>query len=150
MTFPEVTGTDLLGVKVAFPADMGTLPALVVVAFDQKQRDDVESWLPFIAALEERGRVRGRLLAVLSGGMKLLRGAILKAARGAAANDAQRASSILAFTDVDAFCAALDISDRHAVGVYLVLPGGAVAAHANGPFDPAAGTRLEQRLSTPA
>ncbi|GAC1402112.1 MAG: hypothetical protein NVSMB64_01360 [Candidatus Velthaea sp.] len=146
MTFPAIAGENLLGAKVAFPGEIGSLPVLAVVAFDLKQRAEVESWLPFIEGLQQQGAVRVRLFAVLSRGMKLLRGPIVKAFRGAAVQAAQREATVLVFDDVDAFCSALEIVDRGAVQVFLVAAGGTVVARANGPFAAEAGTRLRERL----
>lgn len=50
--FPRVSGTNLLDEKITFPDDLIGRPALILVAFKQRQQFDVNTWLDRIPDIE--------------------------------------------------------------------------------------------------
>jgi hypothetical protein len=90
--------------------------------------------------------VRARLFAVLGSGAKIMRGVILGGLRTALATPELRASTIVVFTDVDAFCRALGVTDRKELGVSLVDGDGRIVWRGSGPYTDAAGAALTEAL----
>jgi hypothetical protein len=145
--FPSLTGEAVDGTPFAAPADFAHVRTVVMTAFALESRAQVESWGPYIDALV-RGRpdVRARLFAVLGTGAKIMRGVILGGLRTALAAPELRASTIVVFTDVDAFCRALGVSERKELGVFLVDGDGRIVWRGSGPYTDAAGAALTEAL----
>jgi hypothetical protein len=146
MQFPAVEGDNLLGTHFTFPADFDGGPTIAIVAFDQASGPHVASWLPFIDGYAANGCARGRLFGILGTSMRLMKTMVDVALRKAAADPAAREATIPLFVDIDAFCAALAITDRRTVSVFVVEPGGEIVARATGAYSDAAGDALRDRL----
>ena len=145
--FPSLTGEAVDGTPFVAPADFARVRTVAMTAFALESRAQVESWGPYIDALV-RGRpdVRARLFAVLGTGAKIMRGVILGGLRTALAAPELRASTIVVFTDVDAFCRALGVTDRKNLCVFLVDGDGRIVWRGSGPYTDAAGAALTEAL----
>lgn len=133
--FPAFSAEALDGTAYVAPRDFAGARNVIVVGFALEQRGEIESWGRYLDALV-RGRsdVRARLYALLGGGAKMMRGVILSAMRKALPQPELRASTIVHFTDVDAFCRAAGITDRKHLALFVVDPDGAIAWRGSGAY----------------
>ncbi len=46
--FPTITAENLNKVEMTLPQDFGARRSIVMIAYTQKQQDDVNTWLPFL------------------------------------------------------------------------------------------------------
>jgi len=146
--FPNLTGEAVDGTPFVGPADFAPGRTIAMTAFALESRAEVESWGPYIDALvRSRSDVRARLFAVLGAGAKMMRGVILGGLRSALTAPELRASTVVVFTDVDAFCRALGVTDRKTLGVFLVEEDGRIAWRGSGAYTAAAGAALTAALS---
>ncbi|MFK7759550.1 MAG: hypothetical protein AB8C13_06360 [Phycisphaerales bacterium] len=119
--FPEITAKNLNGDEVTLPNDLGGNPAIVLVAFKQKQQMNVNTWLFQLERIEsmiEGVRVIetptisskrwGWMAGFIDGGM-----------RSGIPDYEARARTITLFTDVGAFTDALEIESRDII--YAVI-----------------------------
>lgn len=125
--FPAVEGEALDGTRFAAPADFAGARTVVLIAFGIEQRAEIEAWLPELEPiLRGRPGVRARLLVALGRGMSMMRGMIVGGLKNAVPEPHLRASTIPLFTDVDALCRSLAITDRAHVAAFVVAADGVV------------------------
>jgi hypothetical protein len=145
--FPAVTGEAVDGTPFA-AGDLAGVRTIAFAGFAIEHRPQVESWVPFLdPLLRSRTDLRGRLFAVLSPKPKVVRAMLLAALRRAIRAPEQRASTIVLFTDIDAFCSALGIADRAHLAIFLLDETGRVAWRATGAFSADAGASLSDALA---
>jgi hypothetical protein len=145
--FPAVTGEAVDGTPFA-AGDLAGIRTIGFAGFAIEHRPEAESWVPFLdPLLRSRTDLRGRLFAVLSPKPKVVRSMLLAALRKAIRAPEQRASTIVLFTDVDAFCGALGIADRTRLAVFLLDETGRVTWRASGPFSADVGASLSDALA---
>lgn len=149
--FPRITGENLLRQPVRFPEDIRGRPTLVLVAFFREQQIDVNTWLDEQAALE--ARLPGlRLIetpTISSGRWGLAADFIDGAMRSGIPDPAARERTITFYTDVDAFCRALDLPTTGTIYAVLLDERTRVLAVEPGPFTQAALDRLAGALPAP-
>jgi hypothetical protein len=150
MQFPTVEGENLAGRRVSFPLDFAGSRTIALVAFDPKQRTDLDTWVPFIERLARTSSVRGLAFAVLSRAMVKMSVALVTAMRKAAPSPEAREVTVALFVDLEEFCVALDISDRRQIHAFVIEGDGSVGAHQVGPYDDAAGAAIEALVKEPA
>jgi hypothetical protein len=145
--FPAVTGEAVDGTPFA-AGDLAGLRTIAFAGFGIEHRGEVESWVPFLdPLLRSRSDLRGRLFAVLSPKPKVVRAMLLAALRKAVRAPEQRASTIVLFTDVNAFCGALGIADRTHLAVFVLDEAGAVVWRAAGAYSAELGASLTDALA---
>ncbi len=149
MRFPEVAGENLAGQPFLFPRDFHGARTIALVAFDLRQRDDLETWVPFIDRFARTGAARGRLFPVLSRSLRMMRRMVATTMRKGAPSAESREATIPLFVDVDEFCLALDIADRTSIHVFVVESDGSISAHRIGPCDASAGGAIEAHIGRP-
>lgn len=147
MRFPEAEGENLAGQPFVYPRDFAGARTIALVAFDLKQRADLETWVPFVDRFARSGVARGRVFPALSRSMRMMKRMIVSTMRSGAPSAQAREATIPLFVDLDEFCAALDITDRGRVHAFVVEPDGTISAHRGGPFDPSAGAELEAHVT---
>lgn len=147
MHFPDVQGESLAGQPCSFPRDFGGGRTIALVAFDLKQRADLETWIPFVDEWVRRDAVRGRLFAALPRSMRMMKGMIVATLRKDAPSRETREAMIPLFVDIDEFCASLGIADRRSIHIFVVESDGLVSARRQGPFTADAGTAIESAIS---
>jgi hypothetical protein len=150
MYFPEVQGENLAGQPVSFPDDFRGSRTIVLVAFDFKQRADLDTWGPFIDRIARGDGTRARLFPVLPRAMRMMEKMIVMTLRKDAAEPAAREATVPLFVDVDEFCLALGIADRDLVHTFVVVEDGSVSLHCAGLYDDAAGRLIEAHVAKPA
>jgi hypothetical protein len=146
MRFPDAEGENLAGQPFVFPRDFSGGRTIALVAFDFKQRDELETWVPFIDGFARTGAARGRLFPTLPRSMQMMKRVIAATMRKDAATAEAREATIPLFVDVDEFCATLGIVDRGRIHAFVVETEGLIRAHHIGPYDAFAGAALETHL----
>jgi hypothetical protein len=150
MYFPEVQGENLAGQLLSFPADFYGSRTIVLVAFDFKQRADIDTWAPFIDHIARVEGARARLFPVLPRAMRMMEKMIVMTLRKDASEPAAREATVPLFVDLDEFCGALDIADRDFIHTFVVAEDGSIRAHIAGLYDDAAGRAIEAHVKNPA
>ena len=149
MHFPEVQGENLAGQPLSFPDDFHGSRTIVLVAFDFKQRADLDTWAPFIGRVARGDGARARLFPVLPRAMRKVEKMIVMTLRKDAAEPAAREATVPLFVDVDEFCLALGIADRDLIHTFVVVEDGSISAHFSGLYDEAAGQSIEAHVAKP-
>jgi hypothetical protein len=147
MRFPEVEGENLAGQAFMYPRDFDGARTIALVAFDLKQRTELETWVPFIDRFARTGIARGRMFPALSRSMRMMKRMIVSTMRSGAPSPEAREATVPLFVDIDEFCAALEITDRRRVHAFVVESDGSISAHRSGPYDESAGAELEARVT---
>jgi hypothetical protein len=150
MYFPEVQGENLAGEPLSFPDDFHGRRTIVLVAFDFKQRADLDTWAPFVERIALGNGARARLFPVLPRAMRMMEKMIVTTLRKDAAEPAAREATVPLFVDIDEFCDALEISDRDLIHTFVVVEDGSIRAHLTGLYDDAAGRLIEAHVTNPA
>ncbi len=149
MIFPNVEGENLDGQLFTFPRDFSAR-TIAIVAFDFKQRGELESWVPFVDRYARAGTVHGRVFPVISRSMRTMKSVILTTMRKTVPTPEARAATVPLFLDIDEFCGTLGIGDRRAIHVYVLEPSGAVVEHQAGAFTDSAAAALEVHVKKTA
>jgi hypothetical protein len=146
MQFPDVAGENLAGQVLSFPRDFGGARTIALVAFDLKQRADLETWVPFIDRFARGGTARGRLFPTLPRSMRIMKRMIVATMRKGAPTIEAREATVPLFVDVDEFCQQLDIADRSNIHAFVVESDGSISEHRVGPYTAVAGAAIEALL----
>lgn len=131
--FPIVSGINLHGDTVAIPAELEGERRIVVVAFEQQQQRDVDTW---IGALEGDLRADPNLklyeLPVIYEGSAAFRFWVNNGMRSGITDDLARHRTITVYTDRDAFYAALGVR-QNSITTFVIDKSGAILWRADGP-----------------
>jgi hypothetical protein len=146
MYFPEVQGESLAGQLLSFPNDFVGSHTIALVAFDFKQRADIDTWAPFIDRIARNDGARAKLFAVLPRAMRMMEKMIVTALRKDIEEPAAREVTVPLFVDLDEFCGALEIGDRDLIHTFVVAADGSIRAHVSGLFDEAAARKIEAHV----
>jgi hypothetical protein len=146
MRFPQVEGENLAGQQFVYPRDFRGARTIALVAFDLKQRGDLETWVPFIDRFARTGIVRGRVFPTLSRSLRMMKRMIVSTMRQGAPTIEAREATVPIFVELDEFCAALSIADRSNIHAFVVEADGAVSEHWIGRFSERAGAAIEAHV----
>jgi hypothetical protein len=149
MYFPEVQGENLAGQPLSFPDDFRGSHTIALIAFDFKQRADIDTWAPFINRIARNDGPRARLFPVLPRAMRMMEKMIVMTLCKDVAEPAAREATVPLFVDLDEFCSALAIVDRDLIHTFVVAADGSIRAHITGLFDEAAGRAIEAHVGRP-
>lgn len=144
--FPSLSGEALDGTAFDAARDLAGARTIALFGFAIEQRAEIEAWATVLDPLVRDGGLRARLFVALGRGMAMMRGMIAGAMRAAIADPNLRASTVLAFTDVDRLCADLGVGDRAHVAVVLVEADGTIGWRGSGPPSEALTAELTSRL----
>ncbi len=148
--FPTVVGTNLAGTSMRLPDQLGARLNLLLIAFRQVQQADVDTWLPYTAALElRRPDVHAYELPVLSAAYRLARPFIDGGMRAAIGDPTVRARTITLYLDKAAFRAALGVPSEDRIHVRLIDLAGATHWRSDGCWDAAKAAALDAVLEAP-
>jgi len=143
LTFPTVEAQNLLDEPVVLPDDLLGSPAVVHVAFFQKQQELVNTWLGEMGRIEEAfAGVRVIETPVIKGRWAMMAGFIDNGMRSGILEQEARARTITLFTDTRDFREALDLPTDRDVYTLLLDPEGRVLATEPGVFSEGAMQRL--------
>lgn len=143
LMFPSVNAQNLLDEPVALPDDLLGAPAVVHVAFFQKQQELVNTWLAEMGRIEQAfAGVRVIETPVIKGRWAMMAGFIDNGMRSGILEQEARARTITLFTDTRDFRAALDLPTDRDVYTLLLDADGRVLATEPGVFSEKAMQRL--------
>ncbi|TFG70030.1 MAG: hypothetical protein E4H27_06465 [Anaerolineales bacterium] len=145
--FPVVKGSNLQRKKLVLPQDFQGEFNLVLVAFQQWQQSQVETWIPLTSQLEKTypGLATYELPTIQTRG-KLFRTFINEGMRAGIPNPLTRERTITLYLDKIAFRQALEIAAENAIAILLLNRTGKVLWRDDGAFNPEKGESLESAL----
>lgn len=145
--FPTVTGSSLSQTEHTLPGTLVHPRNLLLIAFKQRQQDDVDSWLPVAAELAAEFPDLGVYeLPVISRAYRPVSGFIDGGMRAGIPDLAVRDATITLYIDRGAFARALAIESFDAIAPMLVTPSGSVLWRSVGRMTDAAVAELLQIL----
>ena len=135
MQFPRVTGSNLHRKKVSLPQDLEGELHLVLIAFQQWQQAQIDTWLPFARQLEESNPgVRYYELPTIQRLNVLARTFINEGMRAGLPDPVVRERTITLYLDKDEFRQALQLPHEDDIFVLLLDSSGQVLWRAEGAF----------------
>jgi hypothetical protein len=149
--FPTVRAESLERQPYELPKGLDGRFNVVVIAYRRPQQADVDTWMPYLNALEARDpRVRWWELPTISETTGLFIGWWIDGGMRAGIPDrAQRARTITLYLDKARFRASLRLPDSDAtIHTLLIDKEGRVLWRFDGPFTAAAGAALDARLKS--
>ena len=152
MLFPNVSGANLKREKLSLPEDFSGELVIALVAFQQWQQRQVDTWLPFAEQLEqEYAGVRYYELPVIRRMNILSRTFINEGMRAGIPNPKARERTVTLYLDKTNFRAALGIPHEQSICVLLLTSAGKVLWKTEGEFTTEKGealrTALEENLN---
>ena len=152
MLFPNVSGANLKREKLSLPEDFASELVIALVAFQQWQQRQVDTWLPFAEQLEqEYAGVRYYELPVIRRMNILSRTFINEGMRAGIPNPKARERTVTLYLDKTNFRAALGIPHEQSICVLLLTSAGKVLWKTEGEFTTEKGealrTALEENLN---
>jgi hypothetical protein len=143
MQFPAVTGSNLQRKKLNLPQDFEGQQNLVLIAFQQWQQSQVDTWLPFARQLEEtHPGVRYYELPTIRRLNALSRTFVNEGMRAGIPDPVARERTITLYLDKNAFRQALQLPGEDDIYVLLLDSQGTVLWQAEGGFTPEKGDSL--------
>jgi hypothetical protein len=121
MQFPRVSGSNLDRKRLDLPGDFAGEINIVLVAFQQWQQAEVDTWIPAARELEARhGGVRYYELPVIQRYNRLARVFINEGMRAGIPDPVSRARTVTLYLDKPAFRQALEMPDEEHIYVLVV------------------------------
>jgi hypothetical protein len=147
MQFPAVTGSNLQRKKLNLPQDFEGQHNLVLIAFQQWQQSQVDTWLPFARQLEEtHPGVRYYELPTIRRLNALSRTFVNEGMRAGIPDPVARERTITIYLDKLAFRQALQLPGEDDIYVLLLDRQGRVLWRAEGAFTAEKGESLAATL----
>jgi hypothetical protein len=147
--FPGVTGSNLQRQKLELPQDFEGKLNLVLVAFQQWQQAQVDTWIPFARQLEEtHSAVRYYELPTIRRLNVLARTFIDEGMRAGIPDPVARERTITLYLDKEAFRESLRLSREDDIHVLLLDRSGQVLWQAEGTFTADKGDSLAAKVRT--
>jgi len=145
MTFPTVSGSNLLREKLTLPGDFQGRFNLVFIPFEQWQQMEVDSWMTLVKELEQQfdGLVYYELPTIQSRNI-LYKTFINEGMRAGIPNPKTRERTITLYLDKSDFRAALDMKDEEHIYILLVDRQGKEFFRRRGPYSRDGETALRQ------
>jgi len=145
MTFPTVSGSNLLREKLTLPQDFQGRFNLVFIPFEQWQQMEVDSWMTLAKELEEQfdGLVFYELPTIQSRNI-LYKTFINEGMRAGIPNPKTRERTITLYLDKADFRAALDMTDEEHIYILLVDRQGKEFFRTRGPYSQVGEAALRQ------
>ena len=145
MNFPKVSGSNLLRQKMVLPAALSADFNVVLVAFQQWQQAQVDTWIPFVEQLESRvDSLRYYELPVIQRMNVLARTFINEGMRAGIPNQKARERTITLYLDKGDFRRSLAMPHEDDIYILLLDRQGEVLWRAEGGFTPEKGEGLER------
>ena len=147
MQFPAVTGSNLQRQKLNLPQDFQGERNLVLIAFQQWQQSQVDTWIPFARQLEETDpELRYYELPTIQRRNALARTLLNEGMRAGIPDQVARERTITLYLDKRAFREALQLPDEDDIHVLLLDRQGRVLWRAEGAFTVEKGESLAATL----
>jgi hypothetical protein len=146
--FPEVRSETLEGKNVTLPRDFAGRRNILFIAFERKQQDDVDTWVPFVKqTLASHADVDYYELPTIKKMIGLMKWTINKGMAGGIADKTAREHTLTLYLDKAPFKQALGITDERVIHILVVDREGVVLWRTTGRFSPEVGAQLAQALS---
>jgi len=143
MQFPTVSGSNLQRARLTLPRDFQGERNLVLIAFQQWQQAQVDTWIPFARQLEEAyPAVRYYELPTIRRLNTLARTFVNEGMRAGIPDLVARERTITLYLDKKAFREALQLPGEDDIHVLLLDRQGRVLWRAEGAFTPDKGESL--------
>ncbi|MBT5925335.1 MAG: hypothetical protein HOH33_01815 [Verrucomicrobia bacterium] len=122
ISFPEVKGKSLQGNEILFPSVFKSQPYhVVMIAFEQEQQLEVNTWLPHLQTLtESRNDLDYFELPTINRMNALMRWIIYRGMRSGIKEDASRKRTVTLHIEKDPFKEALKIESESSIYAFLV------------------------------
>ena len=148
MTFPTVSGSNLLRQKLTMPQDFQGKLNLVFIPFERWHQMEVDSWNALAEELEEKyeGLVYYELPTLQNGG-SFYKFFLNEGMRAGIPNPKTRERTITLYLDKSDFRAALDMTDEEHIYVLVVDRQGKEFFRTRGPYNNEGEAALRQALS---
>jgi hypothetical protein len=148
MTFPTVSGSNLLRKKLTLPQDFQGRLNLVFIPFERWHQMEVDSWSALAEELEEKyeGLVYYELPTLQNGG-SIFKIFLNEGMRAGIPNPKTRERTITLYLDKADFRAALDMTDEEHIYILVVDRQGKEFFRARGPYSREGEAALHQALS---
>lgn len=145
--FPTVTGSNLQRQKLELPRDFQGEMNLVLIAFQQWQQTQVDTWLPFARQLEEtHSGVRYYELPTIRRLNVLARTFINEGMRAGIPDPVARERTITLYVDKETFRESLQLSREDDIHVLLLDRHGQVLCRVEGTFTTDKGDSLAAKV----
>lgn len=144
--FPPLTASNLAGQTLSLPADFGGKRNLLLIAFERRQQQNVDTWLHQMKRYENVSGFHYFELPTIERMNPVTRWFIDNGMRRGIPDPGQRARTVTLYLDKDPFCQSLRITDQKQIYALLVDPSGTVLWRAEGDFDEAKGASLTEAL----
>lgn len=142
-TFPTVSGYNLEREERVFPRDFTGDLNLVIVPFQQRQQQDVNTWIP--AARELEAQVAGFIyyeMPTIYQLPSLSRTFINEGMRAGIPDQTSRERTVTLYLDKEVFKQALGIQSEETIHLFLCDPEGRILWRAKGAYSPQNGEDL--------
>ncbi len=147
MYFPAVTGANLERQKLTLPDDFEGELNVAVIAFEQWQQSQVDTWLPSLQQLEAKHPyLRYYELPTIRTMNIFSRTFINEGMRMGIPDNTARQRTITLYLNKRTFKVALDIRTERTITVLLVNRRGEVLWRTSGPFSPEQGAALTEAI----
>lgn len=147
--FPQVSGDNLNGRQIEFPGGIDAPYAVLLVAFFQRQQEDVNTWLPTAEQIAaDHANVEYYELPTIARGWTLVRGWVDGGMRSGIPAFAARERTVTVYTDVDKFRQLAGIDSPEQIWVGLIDREGRVYYTARGRATDTELDRLRQTVRT--
>jgi hypothetical protein len=146
--FPMVSGFNLNRQELIIPDDLPGKHNLVIVAFQQYQQADVNTWIPYAKEIE--ARIPGFMyyeLPTIYEMPSFSRTFINEGMRAGIPDQTARERTITLYIDKDEFKSALGISSEDEISLFLVDNQGSITWRSSGRFAEAKAKDLEAVLN---
>ncbi len=148
MTFPTVSGSNLLREKLTLPQDFQGKLNLVFIPFEQWHQMEVDSWMALAKALEEQfDNLVYYELPTIQSRNSFYKMFINEGMRAGIPNPKTRERTITLYLDKAEFRAALDMKDEEHIYILVVDRQGNEFFRARGQYSRAGEAALRQALS---
>ena len=142
-SFPNVEGSSLSKARHRLPGTLEHDLNLLLIAFQQRQQGDVETWVPFAGDLAAEFEGFGAYeLPVIPRRYRPVAGFIDGGMRAGIPDPDVRAATITLYIDRNAFMASLDITNTESIVPMLVRPSGEILWRTTGRFTNSGGEDL--------
>lgn len=146
-TFPKLTASNLQKKSLSLPGDFAGERNLLLIAFQRKQQENVDTWLREMKRFESFPDFRYYELPTISKLNPIARWFINRGMRSGIPDPEARGRTITLYLDKDEFKKALKLPDENRIYAILVDRAGRVQWRAEGDFDEAKAGSLRQALS---
>jgi len=144
--FPNIDTKDLNGRSLNLPADFNANRALLLIAFEQEQQTQINTWLPFAEQLENQGRAKFYELPVLPSALRLVGGMIENGMRSGIPSQATRAKTLTLYTNVTRFRKNLGLGGKNQIYAVVIDRQGRVLTVQSGTYSSAKADQIRAAL----